>query len=286
MRIFAATGLVFLLLLSACGGGNSGGIPVPGSNPLSGNWQVNFVQEVPAPSTQLGASGFLLQSGDVITGNFEVPPSTVNGKCGGVASVTGSISGQSVALTVNTSGNTLNFTGMLGGDNQTMSGTYSGLGGGCSTRAMSGTWNAQQIPPLNGTFTGMFTNSAYMQSLLGESQVPPIMVSGAMTQSANTGSSIVSLTGTITAVNYPCFTTANLSGTVSGASVVLSVYSYGGVNIGTLGSASVPASIVVGSSGISLIGINPGQGLDLFSGSCPKVQGDSSDSAQVQLTFP
>jgi hypothetical protein len=290
MRILAPITLAMLalaLLLEGCGGGTSGGVPVNNSNPLSGNWQVNFLQQEPSPPTQLGASGFFRQSGNVISGTLEVPPSTQNGKCGGVASVTGSIDGQTVTLTINTSANTLTFTGTLGGTSQTMAGTYSGLGGGCFTRATSGTWNAQQIPALSGSFTGTLSSSTYMQALLGESVVPPIMVSGTLTQSSpSSGSSIVDVTGTITAVSYPCFTTANLSGTVSGRNVILSVYSYNGVNIGTLGAPATPATIVIGANGFSLVGTNPGQGLDLFSGSCPKIQGNSSDSAQVTLTFP
>jgi hypothetical protein len=285
------TSLVLLLALVACGGGGRGSASSSGasSEVLSGNWQLNLLQEEPReipPQNQLSVSGFLVESNSGLTGSVQVPPVAARLNCGGVSILAGTVDGQSVIFTLNEGGTTLNFTGTISSDNQSMSGDYQGPGGGCFTRPTSGTWNAFLVPSLSGSFTGTLSNSAYMQALLGESAVPPIAVSGKMTQGANTGGSTATLTGTINAAGYPCFSTATLTGTISGQNVILSVFGYDGVEIGSIGTPGTAATVVVGPDGVSLIGVNTGQELGLNTGTCPRVAGVSSDSAQVSLTFP
>jgi hypothetical protein len=281
--IAAAVLAFFLLMLVACGDGTSNGGIVTNA-PLAGNWQINLVQEEPSPATPLSVSGFIQQATNSLTGTVSTPQSSENGKCAGPGSLTGTVNGQTVTFSVNVGGTDLNFNGSLASNNQTMTGSYSGLGGGCFTQPTSGSWSALQVPQLTGNFTGTLTKSTYMQALLGESIVPPIVVSGTFTQGGNLGSINATLTGTINAVGYPCFRTAQLSGTISGQNVVLSVFAYNGEEIGELGTVGNPATVVLGSGGLSLEGSNQSS-LGLNSGTCPKVDGVSGDNAQVLLTL-
>jgi hypothetical protein len=295
---------VLLLVMAACGKGST---PPPTSGPLTGNWQLDLLQEEPRPQNSLSVSGFLVQAENALTGSVQVPPVAGQHNCGGIASVTGTVSGQSVTLSVNEGGTTLNLTGTLSSDGKSMSGDYQGPGGGCFTVPTTGTFNSFLIPPLNGNFTGTISNSTYMTLVTGASPAAPIAVSGAITQSTNADASNATLTGTITAVDYPCFSTALLSGTISGQNVYLNIFGYNGVQIGTLGQSSgaagvpgSPATVVVGSSGISLVdtsnvglflGANTGTGTV---GPCPGliVPGTSnpvviqtSDSGSVAFNF-
>jgi hypothetical protein len=269
-RIVAAASLALLLLvLTACGNSSKSSTSDPPSGvigPLTGNWQLTLLQQEPLPSTQLSVSGFLQQSSNSLTGSVQGPNilgnsgSTVN--CAGVSSVSGTISGQTVSFSVNPGGTTFNFTGNISPDFQSMSGDYQALGGACLTEPMSGTWNAFLIPPLNGNFTGTI-DSKYLgyEQQLGVSNPPavPVAVSGSITQGSSSGASNATLTGTITAVGYPCFTTASLTGTISGQNVYLDLYDYNGVQIGTLGQPGVgttagsPATVEVTSGGLSLV---------------------------------
>ncbi len=124
-----------------------------------------------------------------------------------------------------------------------MSGDYQAQGGACFTAPFVGTWNAFLIPPLNGNFTGTLSGSGYMAELTGVSPAAPIVVSGSMTQTPNIGASNATVTGTISAVGYPCFSTVSVNGTISGQNVILSVFGYDGIEIGVLGSPSAPAQV-------------------------------------------
>jgi hypothetical protein len=281
--LLATSVALVALALASCGGGNAGGIAIAGT-PLSGNWQVNLLQLQPGPATPLSVSGFFLQSADSLAGTVFTPPSSQNGNCAGPGSVTGTVNGQNVAFSIDEGGAALDFTGTIASNNQSMSGNYSGLGGGCFTSPTSGTWSALLVPPLNGTFTGTLSNSTYMQAFLGQTVVPPIAVSGSITQGTNADQSSATLSGTIHAVGYPCFSTARVTGTISGQNVILSVFAYNGEQIGSIGTGGNPATLVLGAGGVTLVGENQ-SGLGLNSGTCPKVSGVSSDSAQVSFIF-
>lgn len=186
-------------------------------------------------------------------------PSSQNLKCGGVGVLSGAVDGQTVTLAINEGGTTINLSGTLSSDGKSMSGNFAGLNGGCYTSPTSGTWTASLIPPITGSFTGTITNSLYMTLLTGANPPAPIAVSGMLTQVGGTGSSNASVTGTITAVDYPCFRTASVSGTISGQNVYLLVFGFDGQQIGEIGAPpSAPATVVVQSTGVSLVGANPG----------------------------
>ncbi len=295
MRVFASLWLMFLLLiLAGCGGTSS----TPSSNgPLSGNWQINMVAAEPSGTTTLSAAGFIMESNDALGGSVQ-GPTTVSASgatsCGGVGPVSGTINGQNVSFSLNPGGTVFNFTGAISSDNSSMSGVFQAIPGACTAAGTTGTWNAVLIPPLNGNFTGTIT-STYMEFLQGTSAPVPVTVSGSFTQSSNADGSNASLTGTINAVGYPCFTTALLTGTISGQNVYMDVFDYNGEQIGTLGvppssangSGAAPATVVVNSTGVSLTGSGTG-GLSLGNGSfnpCPALINTTGDSASVDFTF-
>jgi hypothetical protein len=272
------------------------------SSGLTGNWQLDLLQEEPRPQTPLSVSGFVVDSNNALTGSVEVPAVAGQHNCGGIGSLTGTVSGQNVTIAVNEGGTTLNFTGSISADGKSMSGDYQGPGGGCYTTSTTGTWNAFLIPPLSGNFTGTI-ESSYMQILQAASTPVPVTVSGSITQSTNAGTGNATLTGTISAVGYPCFSAASLSGTISGQNVYLNIFGYNGVQIGTLGqpgtvgAAGSPATVVVQSGKVSLVDTNnTGLFLGAFTGTgtvgpCPPliVPGTSStqtsDSGSVVFDF-
>jgi hypothetical protein len=285
----------FVLLYSGCGGGSSSS---PSVGALSGNWQINLVKNYPYQQEQLSVSGFLQQSSGSLTGSVQVPTITSLGgtvTCGGVGPVTGSINGQNVTFALNAGGATFNFTGTVSSNPTSMSGSYEALGGACYPYATSGTWTASLIPALNGSFKGTL-DSNYMAALTGANSPVPVTVSGSFTQSPNSGGSSATLTGTITAVGYPCFTTASLTGTISGQNIYLSMYSYNGSPIGTLGqiqqvgAAPTPAVLTVTSTGMVVTGYNSNtSGFFVDVGSpCPAVinsfgQSQTTDSGGFTL---
>ncbi len=300
VRAFASIWLAFVLLVTAgCGGTSS---QPSSSGPLSGNWQVNMVADESSGATPLSAAGFIVQSNDSLSGSVE-GPTTVSASgsasCGGVGPVSGTINGQNVSFSLNPGGTVFNFTGAISSDNTSMSGVFQAIPGPCTAAGTTGTWNAVLVPPLNGSFTGTLSGSTYMALLTGVTPVAPITVSGSITQSSNAGASNASLTGTITAVGYPCFTTVSLSGTISGTNVYLNVFNYNGEPIGFLGVPSSPATVVSNSGGgFSLVDNTIGNGLQLgiyngtsTVGPCPPLWSQTnlayqtSDNTAVQFDF-
>lgn len=301
-KTFCARILTTALLSALCalsiGCGGSGKIQ-QSSGALSGNWQLNLVQNYPLPQTNLSVSGFMTQSQGSLGGTFQVPALAVGRviDCGGTAPMAGSVSGTGVTFSVNPGGTTLSFTGTVSSDNTTMMGTYQALAGPCFKTDTTGTWTASLIPALNGNFTGTLSNSGYMAALTGSNPPTPITVTGSLSQSSNAGTSNASITGTITAVGYPCFTNAYLSGTITGQNVYLGVFSYNGVQIGTLGVpglpgvAGTPAIAASGSQGLTLTGTGQA-GLSLGntgSSPCPALQLNgasvTSDTTDVAFTL-
>jgi hypothetical protein len=260
LGIIAVASLGFIT--AACGGPSK---VTPPSEASTGNWQFILAQRYPIPATTLNVSGFMTEGKDgSLTGSLQVPALGSNAVCAGVSLTTGSISGQNVSLTLNIYGTDLGLTGTISTDGTSMSGDYQGPMGACFNNPTTGTWNAFLVPTLNGNFTGTITNSTYMTDLTGVSPPAPITISGTMTQSDNAGASNASLTGTINAVGYPCFADATMTGTISGQNVYLQLYGYNGTEIGTLGTPPgapgappSPATVVLGSSAMSLVDSNP-----------------------------
>lgn len=300
-KVGAALLILATWMLTACGGATSSPSSATGG-PLTGNWQVNLLQNFPKPQAQLSVSGFLVDSNNALTGSVQGPSivsSNGSHACGGVGPLTGTVSGQNITFSLNPGGTIFTFTGLLSTDNTSMSGNYQALGGDCfpNDEATSGTWSAVLVPPLNGKFAGTLSNSVYMSLLSGANPPSPITVTGALAQSSNVGASNATLTGTITAQGYPCFTTASLSGTISGQNVYLDVFDYTGVQIGTLGVpgtggiAGTPAVVASGSSGLTLSGVGQA-GLSLGSEGtppCPALAGNgttvTTDVSDVAFTL-
>src|ERR1700730_1741178 len=177
--------LVLSLLMAGCSSNSSKSDPA-GNGPLTGNWQMSLQPSNTKlkPNPQ---SGFLVQSSDLVTGSVSV----TDAPCSGVAPVSGTVTGNTVSLTLSPAGIEISLDGNLGSGNTSMSGTYNILSTGCSgteTAPQSGTWTANQVSPINGNITGTFTSN---HSALSYS------VTGMASQAANTGISSVALTGNL-----------------------------------------------------------------------------------------
>ncbi|MGA9039781.1 MAG: hypothetical protein WB421_04545 [Terriglobales bacterium] len=289
--ILSRTVLVFtVLMLGACGGGTASPSAQQGG-PLAGNWQIVLTQEFPfqTPPATLYVSGFFLQAKNSVTGSVQLPASTL-GNCSGVGLLGGTLSGQNVTLSVDENGSTMSMTGSAASDYQSMSGIYETVAGGCSDKPTSGTWTAFKVPVMNFNFTGTLSQSTYMELLTGVSPPAPIAVSGVISQSANIGASSATLTGTITAVGYPCFRTASLTGTISGQNVILALFGYNGDQIGTIGTPLTPSTLTVNSGAVSLSGgLTLGAGGAEAFGPCPALPNGTNsqpnDNAIAALGF-
>lgn len=292
--------ILLSLALSGCGGSNSSA--VTSSDPqVSGNWQFNLTTK--GTSLAIGVSplqgGFLLQKNGSITGqtafSIELPPSqptnpptTCNA---GTATVSGTVSGQSVSLsavmgTLDVHGNATTQTltlngGTLSADNSTIqNGTWT-LSPGYYTVQTNGPnqflpcggepqdkgpWSATLVPPLTGGFQGFF-HSTTGTSFTNQD----FPVSGTFTQGPNLGAPTATVTGTllfqdpVTLLNdYPCLTTASVNGTISGNSVLLQVFSTNGTVVGQIG--QIPESTNTTTSTVTLDNIQGGYVLHNLSG--------------------
>jgi hypothetical protein len=214
-------GFVFLassfLLLTSCGGSNSGGNTTAN---LAGNWQMTLQRQ--NTTTTKTESGFLVQSGNSLSGEFLLNGDT---NCPGVGSASGQISGSNVAISVSQVGQTVNLTGAMGTTPSSINGNYSILAAPCGSNQV-GTWTATQVQPFSGNFQGTFT-STFSSGLV-------FAFSGTVTQGTNLGTSTANLTGNMTSTNAPCFATASLQGSISGTSIVLNLLSAEGIPLGQI----------------------------------------------------
>jgi hypothetical protein len=244
-------------MLSACGGGSSGGSE--NSVTLSGNWQ--FTVAPPADGSFLGGlqGGFLLLTNRSVTGSavYAVSLPQLPYPCNsGSAPITGTISGQNVTLTAVAGTQTFSLTGMLSSDGSTMVGTYASTAGtaadgtACGTAQSGLQWSAISVPPLTGTVAGSFHSTGGASGLSNQD----FAVSGSLTEGENTGASNATVTGTLSFIatggvsDYPCFNIASVNGQISGNSVTLQI---GGTDGSILGQIGEPA----GSNGVT--GVNP-----------------------------
>lgn len=175
----------------------------------------------------------MLQAGKSLAGQF-----ALSGNCAGVGSAQGEMNGAALSLTVNQAAQSIGLTGNVAGGGSTISGDYSILSSGCGATE-TGTWTAEKIKTLSGTFTGEFTS--------GVIGVAPFEFTGAVSQGGNTGASFATMTGSMTSTNAVCFTAATITGTISGKSVVLNILTSDGIAAGQVsGSASADATTVTG----------------------------------------
>jgi hypothetical protein len=217
--------LACLLLIAGCGGGD-GPSGSPAAWSVSGNWQI-ALQRNNNPVNPKPQSGFLLASQNTVTGNMML----IDFPCSGVGSVTGTVTGTNVSLVVTLTGLTVNLTGTLGSDQASMSGTYTILPSGCngdvSNKQETGTWIASLVKPLSGSFQGSFTSV----------KIGAVQATGQLSQGPNSGASSTSLNGTLAVTGY-CFASANISGQVSGTSVVMQLLNADGTEVGQIAATS------------------------------------------------
>ena len=252
------------LMLSSCGGGSSTNT-VETNTQVSGNWQITMTTTGDSFVASPLQGGFLLQKNSSITGQAEfsiVLPSQNGGSptiCNsGTATITGTISGQSVNLTgtvgtLDANGNPAIQTvtlsgGTLSSDNSSIqSGTYSispgyaNLNGQlvpCGSAQDAGGWSAALVPPLNGGFQGFFHSTSPSTTFPNQD----FAVSGTFTQGPNTGAASATVTGTLLfqdpvtlLSDYRCLTTASVNGTISGNTVLLQIFSTNGTPVGQIG---------------------------------------------------
>ncbi len=206
------TPLLFLVVLTACGGG-SPDPPSPGS--IAGNWQMSL-QNNPGKTP----SGFLLQTGNSLNGTF-----LFSGNCAGVGPAQGTVSGLNVSMTISEADQVLGLAGTASSDGSSMSGNYTVLASGCGGPE-TGTWSANQVKALTGSFQATFT-SVVTNDLV-------FHFAGTLTQGPNTGASYASLSGTMTSTDASCFSSASVSGLITGTSAVLNLATSDGVSLGKI----------------------------------------------------
>ncbi len=204
--------LLFLVVLTACGGGSS---DPSSSGSIAGNWQITLNSN-PAKTP----SGFLLQAGNSVSGGL-----LISGNCAGLGATQGQVAGSNVALIVNGTSQTLSLTGTAMADGSSMSGNYSILASGCGASEV-GTWTATQVAALTGNFQATFIST--VTSNLSFS------FTGTVTQGPNTGTSYASLSGSMTSTDSPCFSGASISGQISGTSAVLNLATSDGTSLGKI----------------------------------------------------
>ncbi len=240
------------MTLAACGSGSSSSnsqIPLT----LEGNWQFNMAEQInpdlSQPSFTGGLQGgFLLQNNGAVAGQVTfsitaMPPAGSGGtptQCNsGTDQITGTINGQAVTLTASSAGGqTFNLTGTLSLDNSTMTGSYTSTdGAGCGI-AVTQTWSAFLVPPLTGPIQGSFHSTGGAAGLAEQE----FLVSGALSQAANTGAASATVTGDLSFINsltslsdYPCFTSASVNGQISGNTVTLQIIGTGQSELGLIG---------------------------------------------------
>jgi hypothetical protein len=271
-RLYLFLLIILALTLTSCGGSGRT-TSAQDDRQVRGNWQ--FSLKTTTGDSFVGSplqGGFLVKRNGSITGqigfSIVLPPSSSGGAnttCNsGTATVTGTVSGQSVNLTavvgtLDANGNqttqTLTLTGgTLSSDNSSIqSGTYTLTAGyanvngqlvACGVAQDAGTWSATLVPPLTGGFQGFF-HSTTGTSFANQD----FAVSGTLTQGPNTGAASATVTGTllfqdpVTLLNdYPCLTTVSVNGTISGNNVLLQLFSTNGTVVGQIGQTPAATS--------------------------------------------
>jgi len=264
------------IILSACSSGSSS-ISPQSHLTLAGNWQ--FTVASPPDGSFFGGlqGGFLQQSSGSVKGSvgYAVSLSQLLIPCSsGSATITGTITGETVTLTAVAGTQTFTFTGTLSLNStpvvdstmfvgETMTGTYSSTAGTAADGAPCGTaqsglqWTAILVPPITGTVRGIF-HSAEGAADLSNQDFP---VSGSLTQGATNGAS-ATVTGSLdfSGSDYPCFNTgsdnASVYGQISGDSVTLQIVGTDGSVLGAIGETLGPDGV----TGMDLVTFYSAQG--------------------------
>jgi hypothetical protein len=240
-------------LLSACSSSNKAA-SASDPNTVNGNWQISLVDSGDT-KVSITQSGSLLQSDEAVSGSLIFNDAS----CSGVGGVQGSLTGNSVSLTVSPTGSQISLTGTTGSTSNSsctsgqscMGGNYTTLSTGCTdgkTVPSSGTWTAVAVAPFSGSVTGSFVT---------KKGVSAGTFTGTVTQGTNTGSSSTPLTGNLTFGGGFCYASANIVGSISGTAVVMNLVESDGVQIGQVyGTASTDGTTFSGT--YNYIGLGTG----------------------------
>jgi len=238
--------------------------------------------------------GFLLQNNESVTGGvvyaISLPQKNASPQLcsSGAAPVTGQVSGQAVTLSVVAGPQTFNLTGTLSADGSTMMGTYTSSDGAvdmqgskCGTAQTGLSWSAISVPSVTGSYQGSFhsgsANSGAPLLLAGQD----FQVTGALTQGNNIGASSATVTGVLNFQNYPCLTTAYVTGEISGNSVSLQVFASNGLIVGQIGYPG-PAVFENSASGGGYL-LHGTAAYSLTTSTCPTKTNNPGDSGNFCL---
>jgi hypothetical protein len=231
------------LLLTACGsGGNRTGPSATPGQGISGPWEfvaqsnssgaITLVEaDITANGTQSTASG----PSQIQTATDSAGTWYVNGACvsesPGQNSLTGTVTGTSIALGFNEGGNLYTGDGTL--SDNAISGTYSGNSGNCSD---TGTFTATLVPSLSGNFAGTLNFPEGTDSVvasLTESSNYSLSVqttlsgadTGAFTFSGSAVANVLFVSGTVNGNAFSLFGYFDSSGRFNGTPNSIAVYS-------------------------------------------------------------
>jgi hypothetical protein len=246
--------LIVFCMVTACGNNSS---PKSNASSLSGNWEITLNRH--SNNVPLTFSGFLLQSGNSIKGSV-----ILGGNCQGVGPVSGTLDNQKLSLTISEFGQDLTLVGSTPSITGFIAGDFSTLPGGCTAFPNTGTWSAQMIPSLGGSFHGTLTSTSN----------GTVNFNGTLAQGPNTGDSNATLTGSLSTTGSQQFcsyvTSASITGLISGTAVTLNLFDPDGVQITQL-------NVTASANAASMSGPYVFQKI---SDSC------FGDQGTVQITFP
>lgn len=296
--------LAVILVLSGCGGSSSSNNSERNAA-VSGNYQFSMTPPDPnyPVSTPYGLQGgFLVANNGKVSGQvtysiaFDQLQNGAPLVCdSGSAMVTGTVSGQTLALTAVAGTQTFALTGTLGPNNSITNGQFMTQGGSvggavCGAATSQGTsqvWSAVNVPPLSGSLTGTFHSTGL--SLNNQE----FQVTGSLVQGENIGATSATVTGSLSFVDpvtllsdYPCFPAGyvNVNGQISGNTVILQLIGTDGSSNGQIG---IAASQVPNSTGLAQVTLDPmqangayilhstGQGYQVDTKSCRPPSGSS-----------
>ena len=258
-----ATAIISALILTGC----ATTAPPPSTGSLSGNWQILLS----SASSSGAETGFIIQSGNSVSGNVLSSGQVISGQatCGAVGSVQGQLNNTDVTITITLPGQSLNLTGKTAANSGTMGGKYSLLAAGCG-QTDTGTWSGSRINTLSGGFRATFTSSALTS---------PFHFSGTIKQAANSGQSTAALSGSMNSNDSPCFTNAAIAGVVTGTSVTINILASDGEAYGKLSGVMSPDAGLINGSFVLSNASDPA-----LLQTCQGVGGNATVSVQLSPT--
>jgi hypothetical protein len=183
-------------------------IPQPAPMTVAGNWQFDLMDS--SGNVASVATGFLQQSGNNLSGNFDL-----NG-CEASTTATGTVGGNNgpnaITLSLSLNNQTLSIVGSGIGTitpGTAIEGNYSVGAITCPISGLTASVSGQQVNSVSGGFHGS------LQSKSGNT----FSIAGTATQGTYGSGTSAPVTGTATATGSTCFTSLTLTGTISGTSI-------------------------------------------------------------------